>query len=142
MTTPAAPEPAAPKPDDTLASLLERVNKLEEATRVLATAAEVTGHGFIQMGSHIDALAARVTALEDQPEPEPDLYAARRGLNTASKDDRPQALANLNAAKVRIRRQAFTAADLETPDWCAACGNIAVAWPGVVCDICQNEAKS
>lgn len=115
MTTPAAPEPAAPKPDDTLASLLERVNKLEEATRVLATAAEVTGHGFIQMGSHIDALAARVTALETPPEPEPDEYQARLTLNTASKHDRPQALANLNAAKARIRHQADIADDLEAP---------------------------
>ena len=108
MTTPAAPEPAAPKPDDTLASLLERVNRLEEATRALATAAGVipTAAMFIQMGATIDALAARVTQLETPPEPEPDEYRARLTLNTADEADRPQALANLNAAKARIRHQA------------------------------------
>ena len=54
----------------------------------------------------IDALAARVTELETPPPPEPDEYQARLELNTASKHDRPQALANLNAAKARIRHQA------------------------------------
>ena len=25
------------------------------------------------------------------------------------------------------------------PNWCAACGNIAVTRPGTVCDICINQ---
>lgn len=60
MTTP------APRPADTatIDKLIERVNKLEEAGIALATAAELTGHGFMQMGSHIDALAARIRTLE------------------------------------------------------------------------------
>ena len=80
--------PAAPKPDDTatdIAIIFERMTALE----------------------------ARITELETPPEPEPDLYQARLTLNTASKTDRPQALANLNAAKARIRHQADIASEGE-----------------------------
>ncbi len=61
----------------------------------------------------LNSLEARVTELETPPEPEPDEYQARLELNTASKDDRPQALANLNAAKARIRHQADIASEGE-----------------------------
>lgn len=34
-----------------------------------------------------------------------------------------------------------TAAEWE-PNWCAACGNIAVNRPGTVCDICVNDDEA
>ena len=61
---------------------------------------------FAAILDRLDSLEDRVTVLETPPEPEPDEYQARLTLNTASKHDRPQALANLNAAKARIRHQA------------------------------------